>query len=115
MNNCCGNCKHWYIWDEEKQNCCWVSKGDCDKIPKGCSWYDEKFKKHFDYDGYSFEDECYDDVFHCFEPKENVCKYCKANKCELMGGVAWNFGTDDCNGKVTTCAMFEQRGKGVSE
>lgn len=38
--------------------------GDCDKIPRGTA-YDE-----FTYTGYSFEDECYDEEFHCFEEAE---------------------------------------------
>lgn len=45
------------------------------------------------------------------ERETNTCKYSKANKCELMGGTPWNFGTDDCNGKNEACAMCEQTDK----
>lgn len=58
--NDCGNCKHWHEWPEDMQTYS-ISIGDCDKIEKGTP-YDE-----FTYDGWSFEDECYDEEFHCFE------------------------------------------------
>ena len=63
--NCCGVCKHWHEWEKDAGQ---LAKGDCDKIPKGHEWTDEEFGKTYQYDGYSFEDECYDDVFNCFEP-----------------------------------------------
>lgn len=62
--NDCGNCKHWHEWPPEKQEY-HLHVGDCDKIPKG-TVYDE-----FTYTGYSFEDECYDEEFHCFEEAES--------------------------------------------
>ena len=58
--NDCGNCKHWHEWPKERQRYR-ISLGDCDKIPKGTPFED------FKYGGYSFEDECYDEEFHCFE------------------------------------------------
>ena len=64
--NSCGNCKHWH---ERKKEYEWrLRRGDCDKIPQGCSWYCDEYQQHFAYDGWSFEDEYYGDVFGCFEP-----------------------------------------------
>ena len=65
--NDCGNCKHWH--ERAKQDYC-IFIGDCDKIPKGTQyeWIDRRGKSHTDmYCGYSFEDECYDEDFRCFE------------------------------------------------
>lgn len=70
--NSCGKCKHWHEWPEEKQDCI-LRIGDCDKISKGTpyEWKDRKHRVHRDlYCGWSFEDECYDDEYHCFEPVE---------------------------------------------
>lgn len=67
MSNICGNCKHWHQWVSAKQPyAIRLRLGDCDKIPKGQKYADGKYE----YDGYSFEDECYDDEFNCFELKE---------------------------------------------
>lgn len=70
--NDCGNCKHWIERPEAKQRY-FLHIGDCDKIPAGtCYEWDDSFgDHHMDvYMGYSFEDECYDEEFHCFEPEE---------------------------------------------
>ena len=66
----CGACKHWHEWSEERQEYKNTNMGDCDKIPKGkmLSYVLSDGEKHTDqYDGYSFEDECYDEAFGCFE------------------------------------------------
>lgn len=64
MDNLCGNCKHWHEFPEQKYRC---KLGVCDKIPFGTEFtvvgYTHK------YNGWSFNDECYDDVFGCFEVK----------------------------------------------
>lgn len=63
-HNDCGNCKHWHEWPKEKQR--WsLHLGTCDKIAKGTVFDGST------YDGYSFEDECYDEDFNCFEPLED--------------------------------------------
>ena len=60
MPNYCKDCVHWH---KRKHDPIYhLAIGDCDKIPKEAP-YSDKLK----YAGYSFEDECYDDVFHCFE------------------------------------------------
>lgn len=88
-DKCCGACKHWHRWDMQKEIGYWNNNpfqdlhypkpihdesslhfGDCDKIAKDTSYEDEYGTGH--YDGYSFEDESYDDVFHCFEPREEI-------------------------------------------
>lgn len=61
---CCGACKHWHEWEKDAGQ---LARGGCDKIPKGQEWTDEDTGNIYQYDGYSFEDECYDDVFGCFE------------------------------------------------
>lgn len=63
----CGNCRHWHVWDKDKQkyNCL---LGDCDKIQKGTVFECEG--KSYTYDGYSFEDENYNDAFTCFEARQ---------------------------------------------
>lgn len=40
--------------------------GDCEKIKKGKPFADGKFA----FGGYSFEDECYDGEFGCFEEEK---------------------------------------------
>ena len=64
MCNYCGDCVHWHEWESERNDSC--RRGDCDKIAKGTPFSDGRYT----YDGYSFNDECYDDDFQCFEPKE---------------------------------------------
>ena len=64
MNNkCCGKCKHWH----EKESKYKTPIGDCDKIPQDT--YFECDGDGFRFDGETFEDEIYDDVFECFEEK----------------------------------------------
>lgn len=69
-SNDCGNCRRWHIWPEEKQEY-GIPLGDCDKIERGRKFYDLDEKGNvvqtYTYDGYSFEDECYDEEFGCFE------------------------------------------------
>ncbi len=71
----CGGCKHWKEWDNKRYErlgltytVTTLAQGDCDKIPEGQKWTDEDGNT-YTYDGYSFEDECYDEVMHCFEPE----------------------------------------------
>ena len=82
MRKECQYCKHAHKMDAEKE---WhircntihlfeMSRGvckyyDCDKIPKGEKWTENG--ETYEYDGYSLEGENYDEVFHCFEPREN--------------------------------------------
>ena len=80
----CGNCKHWHEWPEDRQKEYWrnnlfagkewsagdLSFGDCDKVQSGTPFADGVYT----YDGYSFEDENYDEEFHCFEKKEEAEK-----------------------------------------
>ena len=68
--NYCGKCKHWHEHGMQKYKNC--RTGDCDKIPKGTVYQDGKDHAGFPftYDGYSFEDECYDECMNCFEPRE---------------------------------------------
>lgn len=63
----CGVCKRWH---ERKEDANVLAIGDCDKIPKGTEWHDEETQKTYTYDGYSIEDEVYDEVFGCFEEVE---------------------------------------------
>ena len=58
----CGNCKHWHEHIGQKYH---LKTGDCDKIIKGTKFSGDG--QTYEYDGYSFEDECYDDYFNCFE------------------------------------------------
>ncbi len=78
----CGGCKHWKEWDDKRKQqevlkyeqlglrytFTALAQGDCSKIPKGQEWKD-KDGSTYAYDGTSFEDECYDEVMHCFEPE----------------------------------------------
>ncbi len=64
----CGKCKHWHERKERKG----LRTGDCDKIAKGTLY--NIGDKTYTYDGYSFEDEYYDDCFNCFEELVN-CEY----------------------------------------
>lgn len=68
--NYCGRCKYWHKRDEQTYS---IDIGDCDKIPKGTKFVDDG--KEYDYDGYSFEDELYDECMHCFEPKDSNTTY----------------------------------------
>ena len=61
----CGDCRHWLPWEEQPYRC---RQGDCEKMPAGKLLTVDGVT--YDYEGYSFEDECYDDCFNCFEPKE---------------------------------------------
>lgn len=65
----CGGCRHWHEWPRENQKY-GLCQGDCDRIPKGKPFYSDDGSKEYHYDGYSFEDEGYDDEFHCFEMRE---------------------------------------------
>ena len=42
--------------------------GDCDKIPEGHQLTPSADGTIYTYDGYSFEDEVYDEEWGCFEP-----------------------------------------------
>lgn len=57
----CGQCKHWHEWENQNEK---LKKGDCYKIPKGTS-----FDGDCKYNGWSFEDEVYDDCFNCFDER----------------------------------------------
>lgn len=65
MNKCCGNCKHWRKFEGKPYG---LQIGDCCKITKGTNWTAES--KSYVFDGICFEDNCYDNIWHCFEPKE---------------------------------------------
>ena len=65
LDKSCGNCKHWHEHIGQEYH---LKTGDCDKIIKGTKFSDDN--KTYEYDGYSFEDECYDDYFNCFEGVE---------------------------------------------
>ena len=66
-HRCCGACAHWHIWDDANPEMD-LCKGDCDKIEAGTDYaISEDGKQIYTYDGYSFEDECYDEDLHCFE------------------------------------------------
>ena len=54
MDKCCGDCKHWHPKKIQQYT---LRIGKCDKIKKGTK----------EFDGITFEDECYDDDLHCFE------------------------------------------------
>ena len=71
--NDCGNCKHWHEWPVERYTDWqpkWLHIGDCDKIAKGTPMQPTEDGTIFEYDGYSFDDENYDEEFHCFEPED---------------------------------------------
>lgn len=89
-DKCCGACKHWHRWDMQKEIDYWNNNtfrdlhypkpahdesslhfGDCDKYPSKTPYKTEDGDYEM-YDGYSFEDESYDDVFGCFEPREEI-------------------------------------------
>lgn len=59
----CGGCKHWCAGEESQKT--GLTIGNCDKIPKGRKWESEG--KTYFFDGETFEDECYNDDFGCFE------------------------------------------------
>lgn len=65
MDNLCGNCKHWHEFKVNPYKC---RQGACDKVPKGTAFTDEDVT--YEYDGWSFYDEHYDDAFGCFEIAE---------------------------------------------
>ena len=82
-NTDCVNCKHAHKWTDKEQfeyieriyksigrMPCRVDHFICDKIPKGTEWVE--YGKKFSYDGYSLDGENYDEVFHCFEPRDSV-------------------------------------------
>lgn len=76
----CGGCRHWHEWGEDRirkeasryealgltYSHSELAKGDCDKVPKGTEWKDTEGNT-YSYDGYSLEDECYDEVMGCYE------------------------------------------------
>ena len=74
----CGNCLHWHEWSEHRHKEYWgcyknwqpgdLAFGDCDKIDRGTLFSDGENR----YDGYSFEDENYDEEFNCFEGREKL-------------------------------------------
>lgn len=92
MTNLCGQCKHWHEWStakklkHDKENIELAIKyglsyyfsaihsdlrlGDCDKIGRGTVYHIEDGDAGNEYDGNSFEDECYTDYFNCFEQRE---------------------------------------------
>jgi len=63
----CGNCKHWHERQEECHKYV-LQIGDCDKIAKGTPMQPTEDGTIFEYDGYSFEDENYNEEWGCFEP-----------------------------------------------
>lgn len=58
-SNYCGDCKHWHEHEVQEFPSC--RSGDCDKIQKGTKYQDGK---EYEHDGWSFEDECYDECLH---------------------------------------------------
>lgn len=60
----CGKCKHWDQFSEQRNERC--KFGICDKIPDGMV-YMEDDGKTYNFDRKVFEDETYDEIFHCFE------------------------------------------------
>lgn len=69
----CGQCKHWHKRPFLKQDTI-IPIGDCDKIEKGRPYPSCNKDEPFYYDGWSFKDEVYDDVFHCWEEAESEGK-----------------------------------------
>lgn len=72
--NDCGNCKHWHPKPPAEQET-GLLIGDCDKIPIGKELTPTPDGEIFTYDGWSFEDECYDEEWHCFEGKPPWLEY----------------------------------------
>jgi len=69
-HGCCGACAHWHLWEEEQEE--GLRRGDCDKIEAGTEYgVSEDGKQIYTYDGYSFEDECYDECLNCFEERDS--------------------------------------------
>jgi len=66
--NDCGNCKHWHVRPPAEQET-GLLIGDCDKIPIGAEWTSSPENVIYHYDGWSFEDECYDEDLHCFDAR----------------------------------------------
>lgn len=75
--NRCGNCKHFCQITKEEYERLGYSHvyghflvGHCDKVLEG-TVYDDTLSdltwQPFRFDGYPFEDECYDEDLHCFE------------------------------------------------
>ena len=62
----CRDCIHWNKRAEQDGK---LLKGDCLRVPQGMN--NTIDGSQYWYDGWSFEDEIYDDVFHCFEGKED--------------------------------------------
>lgn len=83
MSRECQDCKHSRMWSYEEKLAhykdmvdhgiipCGVDHYICDKIPEGQEFPSEDGTKVYKYDGYSLEGECYDEVFGCFETKED--------------------------------------------
>jgi len=69
-HRCCGACKHWDAWDDNvPEELC---RGGCRKIEAGTEFgISDDGKTVFTFDGYSFEDECYDECLHCFEERKD--------------------------------------------
>ena len=70
--NYCGDCKRWKVRPPERQET-GILIGDCDKIDPDAAfeWTDDDGTvNEGTFSGWTFEDECYDDVFYCFEAKE---------------------------------------------
>lgn len=63
----CGNCKHWHEWSRQEYN---LHFGDCNKIPKGTKLKPTEDGTVFEFDGYAFEDENYNEEWGCFEASE---------------------------------------------
>ena len=75
-DHCCGACRHWHRWTMERERERWndpdrgedrLHFGDCDRIPKGTVVTSKVEEYTYTYDGYSFEDECYDEDMQCYE------------------------------------------------
>lgn len=70
-HRCCGACDHWKVWEEDERSS-ELRRGDCDRIEAGTEYgISDDGKTIFTYDGYSFEDECYDECLHCFEERKD--------------------------------------------
>lgn len=81
MSRECQDCKHSRKWSYEEKLAhykdmvnhgiipCDVDRYICDKIPKGTEFIVSG--NTYAYDGYSLKGECYDEVFGCFEAKED--------------------------------------------
>lgn len=69
----CGNCAYWKEFSSEEYETRGgkhISRiGNCSYIKKGTKFAFDEEGGPYEYDGYSFEDELYDEYLHCFVSK----------------------------------------------